>query len=102
MIYPYNTHSLSTTVASNNNPSLSPNPQSSKASEPINKPIMLLSIVKEEEEGEEDIIIVDKGIKKRSIPSDIISEKYKRPKSLTPINRLSDWIISDYQHRCTV
>ena len=75
-------------MASDDDLSLPPNLRSFKASEPINKPMMPLLIIKEEREDKEDIIIVDKGIKKRSVPLGVMSEKHKRLKSLTLIDRL--------------
>ena len=83
-------------MASDNNLSSFLNPQSSKASKPINKLIMPLSIIEEEGENKKNIIIMDKGIKKRSVSLGVMPKKYKQPKSLILIDRLSDWIVSDY------
>ena len=88
-------------MASDDNPPPPPNLRSSKASEPINKLMMPLPIIKEEGEGEENTIIVDKGIKKRSVPLGVMPEKCKRPKSLTLTGRLPNWVVSDCQHYCT-
>ena len=85
-----------TTVASDDNLSPPLNLRSSKAFEPINKLIMPLPTVKEEGKDKEDIIIVDKGIKKRSVSSDIMSEKRKWPKSLILTDGLPDWVVNDY------
>ena len=77
-------------MISNDNPPLPPNPQSSKASKPTNKLIMPLPTIKEKGEDEEDIIIINKGIKKRSVSLGVMPEKYKRFKLLILIDRLSD------------
>ena len=101
MIYPYSTHSLLTAVASDDNPPPPLNPQSSKASKPINKPVVPLPTVEEEGKGEKDIIIVNKGIKKRSVPLGVMPGKRKRPKLLILTDELPDWVVDDCQHHCT-
>ena len=77
-------------MASGDGPPPPLNPQSFKASEPTNKLMVPLPIVKEEGEDKKDTIIVDLGTKKRSVPLDVMPEKCKRPKSLTSIGGLPD------------
>ena len=86
--------SLLAVVASGGDLLLPPNPQSFKASKPTDKLMMPLPIVKKEGKGEENIIIVDLGIKKRSVPLGVMPGKRKRPKSLIPTDRLPDWVVS--------
>ena len=87
--------SLSVIIAFNSNLFPLFNPRFSKASEPIDKPVIPLPIVEEEGEGEMDIIIINKNIKKRNISLDIIFKKRKRPRLLILIDGLPNWIIGD-------